>query len=139
MTFEVDTQFGGQPGVSVDEIRLNFDTFLRLYVNHRPVFGINKRNIEAAFAAIGADPVTGIVDRQELFTMLQNRGEKLHPGDVESCLKALLGDDVTLEMLEDKITAKAFAENLLGFEDYEDDAGGAGDEAAAAPAQHSDL
>ena len=26
---------------------------------------------------------------------------------------------------EDKITAKAFAENLLGFEDYEDDEGAA--------------
>ena len=28
---------------------------------------------------------------------------------------------LTLDLLEDKITAKAFAENLLGFEDYEDD------------------
>jgi WD40 repeat protein/Ca2+-binding EF-hand superfamily protein len=132
MTFEVDTQFGGQPGVSVDDIHINFETFIRLYVNHRPVFGINKRNIEAAFAAVGADPVTGIVDRQELFTMLQNRGEKLHAGDIEMCLKALLGDDVTLDMLEDKITAKAFAENLLGFEDYEDDGTADGAPRAAA-------
>lgn len=30
-----------------------------LYVNHRPVFGINKKNIEDAFAAIGADPASG--------------------------------------------------------------------------------
>eukprot|EP00672_Neobodo_designis_P022771 CAMPEP_0174834912 /NCGR_PEP_ID=MMETSP1114-20130205/5110_1 /TAXON_ID=312471 /ORGANISM="Neobodo designis, Strain CCAP 1951/1" /LENGTH=936 /DNA_ID=CAMNT_0016068841 /DNA_START=182 /DNA_END=2992 /DNA_ORIENTATION=- len=125
MTYEIDTQFGGQPGVIVDDIKINFETFIRLYVNHRPVFGINKRNIEAAFAAVGADPVTGIVDRQELFTMLQNRGEKLHASDIEWCLKALLGDDVTLDLLEDKITAKAFAENLLGFEDYEDDEGAA--------------
>jgi len=122
MTFEVDTQFGGQPGLNVDDIHINFETFIRLYLNHRPVFGINKRNIEAAFAAIGADPVSGIVDRQHLFSLLQSRGEALDPADVDMCLKALLGDDVTLDMLEDKITAKAFAENLLGFEDYEDDA-----------------
>jgi WD40 repeat protein/Ca2+-binding EF-hand superfamily protein len=130
MTFEISTQFGKQ-GVSVEDIHINFETFIRLYVNHRPVFGINKRNIEAAFAAIGADPVTGIVDRQQLFNMLQQTGEALRPWDVDACLRSLLGDDVTLDMLEDKITAKAFAENLLGFEDYEDEGevGAAGDEA----------
>lgn len=132
MTFEVSTQFG-QPGVSVQDIHINFETFIRLYVNHRPVFGINKRNIESAFASIGADPVSGIVDRQQLFTLLQQRGEALQQWEVDTCLKSLLGDDVTLDMLEDKITAKAFAENLLGFEDYEDDGAGeeaGGDEAA---------
>jgi WD40 repeat protein/Ca2+-binding EF-hand superfamily protein len=132
MTFEVDTEHNNTPGTCVDDIKIDFAIFIKLYVNHRPVFGINKRNIEAAFAAVGADPVTGIVDRQELFTLLQNRGEKLHAGDIEMCLKALLGDDVTLDMLEDKITAKAFAENLLGFEDYEDDADNETPAAAAA-------
>lgn len=123
MTYEIDTQFG-QPGGNVDGIAINFETFVRLYVNHRPVFGINKSNIEAAFAAIGADPVTGLMDRDVLFHFLQQRGEALEGYEVESALKSLLGDDVQLEMLEDKITAKAFAENLLGFEDYEDDAAG---------------
>jgi hypothetical protein len=92
-------------------------------VNHRPVFGINKSNIEAAFAAIGADQATGLLDRDVLFSLISTRGEALHSYEVESALKSLLGDDVQMDMLEDKITAKAFAENLLGFEDYEDGQG----------------
>ena len=131
MTFEIDTQFG-QPGGSIEDIAINFETFIRLYINHRPVFGVNKSNIEAAFAAIGADPSTGLIDRDVLFDLMQQRGEALHQHEVASALKSLLGDDVQMEMLEDKITAKAFAENLLGFEDYEDGVENA-QEAEAAP------
>jgi len=121
MTYEIQTEFG-QTGVATDDIPVNFATFFKLYVNHRPVFGINKRNIEAAFNAIGADPVTGIIDRQQLFSMLMSRGEMLHQWEVDMCLRSLLDEEgVQLDMLEEKITAKAFAENLLGFEDYEDD------------------
>lgn len=130
MTFEIDTQFG-KVGSAVEDITINFETFVRLYVNHRPVFGINKSNIEAAFAAIGADPTTGLIDRDVLFNLISTRGEALHSYEVESALKSLLGDDVQMDMLEDKITAKAFAENLLGFEDY-DDGQGLGEQPAAA-------
>eukprot|EP00744_Colponema_vietnamica_P001428 GILI01002370.1.p1 GENE.GILI01002370.1~~GILI01002370.1.p1 ORF type:complete len:610 (+),score=165.26 GILI01002370.1:99-1832(+) len=119
MTYEIYTQYG-KPGGNVDDIHINFEAFMRLYVNHRPVFGINKSNIEAAFRALGADPATGLIDRDLLFRMLQERGESLRAEEVDGCLKSLLGDDVSLEMLEDRISAKAFAENLLGFEDYDD-------------------
>eukprot|EP00759_Apiculatamorpha_spiralis_P029350 PhF_6_TR31520/c0_g1_i3/m.46457 len=128
MTFEICTRFG-KP--SNEEIYIDFETFIRLYVNHRPVFGINKKNVERAFLAVGADPVSGIIDRDALFNLLRTRGEALHPMEVTTCLKSLIGDDVTgVEVLEEKITAKAFAENLLGFEDYEDgeNGGGAGAE-----------
>ncbi|KAJ9464275.1 77 kDa echinoderm microtubule-associated protein [Diplonema papillatum] len=118
MTFEIYTKYGKLMGT--DEIFIDFETFLKLYVNHRPVFGINKSNIEAAFAAIGADPVSGVIDRDTLFGMLRSKAEALHQLEVESCLRSLLGDDVTrVDLLEDKITAKAFAETLLGFEDYD--------------------
>eukprot|EP01062_Namystynia_karyoxenos_P020407 TRINITY_DN17730_c0_g1_i1.p1 TRINITY_DN17730_c0_g1~~TRINITY_DN17730_c0_g1_i1.p1 ORF type:complete len:959 (+),score=390.66 TRINITY_DN17730_c0_g1_i1:112-2877(+) len=121
MTFEVYTRYGKLMGT--DEIFIDFETFIRLYVNHRPVFGINKKNIEAAFAAIGADPVSGVIDRDVLFGLLKSKAELLHQLEIENCLKSLLGDDVTsVDLLEDKITAKAFAENLLGFEDYEESA-----------------
>jgi WD40 repeat protein/Ca2+-binding EF-hand superfamily protein len=122
MTFEICTRFGKPQG---EEIFIDFETFIRLYVNHRPVFGINKKNVEAAFSAVGADPVSGIIDRDALFNLLRTRGEALHPMEITNCLKSLIGDDVTgVDVLEEKITAKAFAENLLGFEDYEEaDAG----------------
>ena len=119
MTYEIYTRFGKIIGS--EDIYIDFETFIRLYVNHRPVFGINKKNIENAFVVIGADPASGVIDRDTLFALLKGRGEPLHQLEIESCLKSLLGDEVTsVEMLEENITAKAFAENLLGFEDYED-------------------
>lgn len=119
MTYEIYTKHG--MAISSADIHIDFESFIRLYVNHRPVFGINKKNIESAFMAIGADPASGVMDRDALFTLLMSRGEPLSEQEIESCLKSLLGDEVTnLEMLEENITAKAFAENLLGFEDYED-------------------
>eukprot|EP00760_Papus_ankaliazontas_P016936 PhM_4_TR16952/c0_g1_i1/m.27931 len=118
MTFEVYTRYGKPPG---EEIFIDFESFVRLYVNHRPVFGINKKNIEAAFMAIGADPMSGILDRDALFNLLRTRGEALHPMEITKCLQSLIGDDVTgVDYIEERVTAKHFAENLLGFEDYED-------------------
>eukprot|EP00996_Jenningsia_fusiforme_P000574 NODE_150_length_3012_cov_28.944313_g138_i0.p1 GENE.NODE_150_length_3012_cov_28.944313_g138_i0~~NODE_150_length_3012_cov_28.944313_g138_i0.p1 ORF type:complete len:960 (+),score=237.48 NODE_150_length_3012_cov_28.944313_g138_i0:79-2880(+) len=119
MTYEIYTRFGKVMGS--EDIYIDFETFIRLYVNHRPVFGINKKNIENAFSSIGADPASGVIDRDTLFNLLKTRGEALHQLEIESCLKSLLGEEVTsVEMLEENITAKAFAENLLGFEDYEE-------------------
>ena len=40
----------GDPTTSVE-----IDTFIRLFVNHRPVYGIGKNNIEDAFAALAGD------------------------------------------------------------------------------------
>jgi len=40
----------GFPTTSVD-----IDTFIRLFVNHRPVYGIGKNNIEDAFKALSGD------------------------------------------------------------------------------------
>lgn len=34
---------------------VEIDTFIRLFVNHRPVYGIGKNNIEDAFAALSGD------------------------------------------------------------------------------------
>ena len=102
MTFEVYTRYNKLMGT--DEIYIDFETFVRLYVNHRPVFGINKKNIEASFAAIGADPVSGVIDRDVLFGLLKTKAESLHQLEIESCLKSLLGDDVTsIDLLEDKV------------------------------------
>jgi Ca2+-binding EF-hand superfamily protein len=34
---------------------VDLDTFTKLFVNHRPVYGIGKNNIEEAFAALVSD------------------------------------------------------------------------------------
>eukprot|EP01002_Notosolenus_urceolatus_P001584 NODE_1411_length_1427_cov_10.405660_g1174_i0.p1 GENE.NODE_1411_length_1427_cov_10.405660_g1174_i0~~NODE_1411_length_1427_cov_10.405660_g1174_i0.p1 ORF type:complete len:358 (-),score=125.51 NODE_1411_length_1427_cov_10.405660_g1174_i0:353-1399(-) len=123
MTHEIVAAHGSpnNPNLNQDT-PLDFESFLRLYVNYRPVFGLSKKNIEEAFLAIGTDSMSGLIERDVLFEYLQSRGEPLNDLELEGCLRALLGDDVTkVDMLEDHLTAKSFAENLLGFEDYDDD------------------
>ncbi|KPA79647.1 hypothetical protein ABB37_05437 [Leptomonas pyrrhocoris] len=125
MTYEVANMYGppDEPLVDldVDAILLDFSQFMRLYINYRPVFGIARQDIEAAFRALGADAVTGEINRDHFFHMLSTKGEPLKASEIASALSALLGDGIRLEMLEDVITARTFAENLLGFEDYDDD------------------
>lgn len=130
LTFEVANALGPRDeplaGVDVDDILLDFTQFMRLYVNHRPVFGITRQAIEAAFATIGADPQTRQIARDAFFELLSTKGEPLHSAEITAALTSLLGDGVRVDMLEDRISARAFAENLLGFEDYDGDLKGAG-------------
>lgn len=123
LTYEVANLYGprGTPlnEIDVDSIMLDFSKFMRLYVNYRPVFGITRQDIEAAFRAIGADSHTGHISRDSFFQMLSSKGEPLRPAEITAALTSLLGDGVRIDMLEEYITARAFAENLLGFEDYD--------------------
>jgi hypothetical protein len=45
-------------GVSTTTVKL--DDFIRLFVNHRPVYGIGKNNIEDAFEALAMDKESGV-------------------------------------------------------------------------------
>ncbi|KAI5690334.1 hypothetical protein MNV84_04498 [Leishmania braziliensis] len=127
LTYEVANMYGPRDEplaeVDVDAILLDFSQFMRFYINYRPVFGITRQDIEAAFRALGADSVTGEINRDRLFHLLATEGEPLKPNEVAAALTSLLGDGIRLEMLEDAITARAFAENLLGFEDYDNELG----------------
>ena len=65
----------GQPNLRVD-----FETFIRLFVNHRPVYGIGKNNIEDAFKnLLETDAETGLegLTRDQLLAELQNNGEPI--------------------------------------------------------------
>ncbi|EPY31805.1 hypothetical protein STCU_03220 [Strigomonas culicis] len=123
LTYEVANMYGPRDEpleeINVDDILLDFTQFMRLYINYRPVYGITREDIETAFLRLGADPKTGKVDRDAFFEVLSTRGEPLRTAEITAALASLLGDGVRLDMLEDKITARAFAENLLGFEDYD--------------------
>lgn len=125
LTYEVANMYGpkGQPleEVDVDSILLDFAQFLRLYVNYRPVFGITRQDVECAFRTLGADAITYRMSRDEFFKLLSTMGESLHASEITAALTSLLGEGVRVEMLEEYITARAFAENLLGFEDYNAD------------------
>ena len=52
----------GEPKLSVD-----LDTFIKLFVNHRPVYGIGKNNIDEAFRAILQDQDAGEVGSDAIY------------------------------------------------------------------------
>ena len=99
---------------------LTFDEFLVMYVNHRPIIGVSKEQIAEAFADIGRsiNDESGSLSREALIRALNSFDEALGPDDLASCLRMLIGIEDTDEAIPDRVDAKAFAEQVLGFQDY---------------------
>lgn len=57
---------------------VDLQTFIKLFVNHRPVYGIGKNNIDEAFNAIIAENEDSIgidtIHREDLIKMLSSDG-----------------------------------------------------------------
>lgn len=49
---------------------VTIDTFIKLFVNHRPVYGIGKNNIEEAFRVLIDDEKLNSLSRDDLTTFL---------------------------------------------------------------------
>lgn len=97
---------------------VGFEPFVRLFVNHRPVFHVGKDDIRDAFRALAGDSAT--ITRDQLLTKLQTLGEKMTERELIVCLQALMGDSSSLlQALPTTFTADNFAMDVLGFEDYE--------------------
>ncbi|KAL0479690.1 WD repeat-containing protein [Acrasis kona] len=105
------------------EIYVDFDSFIKVYVNHRPVFGIKKKDIQDAFVTLGADPLTGTIQNSHFFKLLMTQAEKMEESEIDGCLSILLDADVSHRTLDTQFTALEFAEGLLGFkkDDEEED------------------
>merc|ERR1711871_322217 len=88
--------------------------FIKLFINHRPVFGTGKEQIADAFNALGAAESGGTLNWEELSKRLQTEGETMTEAELQKCLGALVGDEdlpVSLSHLD-------FADKVLGFQDY---------------------
>ena len=115
---------------------IDLPSFIRLYVNHRPVFGVGKEQIAAAFetlatsaaggggvaAAIGAgdDAAPEAISWPRLAALLQEKGEKLSADELQACVRALTGEN---EPPLEELTAPEFVDQVLGFEDFDNDKG----------------
>jgi len=99
-----------------------FDEFLVMYVNHRPVFGVSKEQIGEAFETLAPDG-SGTLSREALLKVLNSFDEALGADDLEKCLRMLVGEGDPDRALPERIDAKAFAEMILGFQDYDAAAG----------------
>ncbi|XP_013416583.1 cilia- and flagella-associated protein 251 isoform X1 [Lingula anatina] len=124
-----------ETGKYVEEIDLG--EFIRLYINHRPAFGLSPERLAAAFETLGLPTEQGYaIDRGELLDLLQSKGEHMTEYELAECLTTLLGfnaeggssemhefdpstaGDIIEENLPQDITVDMFADELLGFSMY---------------------
>lgn len=127
-----------ETGKYVSEIDLG--DFIKLYVNHRPAFGLSPDDIQKAFDTLGRVS-TG--DRQsigktELYNVLQRKGEHMTEQELSDHLATLLGlsseggstsaglgyDEESLQQfldsaLPEQINAQMFSEEILGLPVYD--------------------
>lgn len=90
---------------------VDLGTYIRLYINHRPAFGVTAEALEKAFASLnGGQAVPTALLLQEL----QRRGEHMTQAELHKCLSLLVGD-APVERLHEAFTAGSFAADVLGF------------------------
>ena len=88
-------------------------------MNHRPVFGIGKDEIEEAFDILNAKDENGnlMLDWEELKNRLMTEGEKMSKKEMDTVMKALIGESD----MPQQISSDSFAQDVLGFEDNEEE------------------
>lgn len=129
MKDEVKFSNFAETGQHVVDVDLN--TFIKLFVNHRPVYGIGKNNIQDAFAALMSGEGSGkggALNRDDLLRLLREEGEYMGQQEMEESLDLLIGDKNFKTALPQDIQADDFAENILGFEEVEEVEGEEGGE-----------
>ncbi|XP_075372514.1 cilia- and flagella-associated protein 251 [Mycteria americana] len=115
--------------------KINLGDFIKLYINHRPAFGLSMKKIQQAFQVLGYDNENGdkVIDRGDLLLLLQCRGEHMTEDELVQCLTTLLGKHpgrggsepdiydpsgaaaLTEEEIPEEITAEIFAADILGL------------------------
>ncbi|NXN24339.1 CF251 protein, partial [Nycticryphes semicollaris] len=116
--------------------KINLGDFIKLYINHRPAFGLSMKRIQRAFQVLGYDNENGdkVIDRGDLLLLLQCRGEHMTEDELAQCLTTLLGKRpgrrgsdpdtydpsgaaaaLTEEEIPAEITAEIFTADILGL------------------------
>ncbi|XP_064612327.1 cilia- and flagella-associated protein 251-like isoform X2 [Liolophura sinensis] len=128
-----------ETGEFVDDIDLG--DFIKLYINHRPAFGLSTNKLAWAFEKLGLPSEYGYsVDRGDLLDILQTKGEHMTEIELAEYLTTLMGfneeggsselhefDPTTAGDLLDanlpvQINAGLFAQEILGFSMMGEDA-----------------
>ncbi|KAJ7309793.1 hypothetical protein JRQ81_007861 [Phrynocephalus forsythii] len=114
---------------------INLGDFIKLYVNHRPPFGLAAKEIENAFRVLGYENEDHelAMNRDDLLLLLQHRGEHLTEDELAEHLTTLLGvnpeggrsevgtydatgaDVIIEEEIPEEITAAHFTTEILGL------------------------
>ncbi|XP_067861898.1 cilia- and flagella-associated protein 251 isoform X2 [Heptranchias perlo] len=114
---------------------IDLGEFIKLYINHRPTFGMTASELQHTFDVLGYENENGekVFNVRELQQLLQNEGECMAEEEVTECLSTLLGlnpeggsselisfdatnASVLLEQqLPQEITSQMFVNEILGF------------------------
>ncbi|XP_073532367.1 cilia- and flagella-associated protein 251 isoform X2 [Phyllobates terribilis] len=114
---------------------INLGDFIKLYINHRPAFGVCLKELQQAFQVLGFSNENGeqTINRGQLLQLLQTKGEHMTEEELADYLSTLLGLNPeggsselgtskvtgTAERLEqeipEEITTVMFARDILGF------------------------
>uniref|UniRef100_A0A8C9S229 Cilia and flagella associated protein 251 n=1 Tax=Scleropages formosus TaxID=113540 RepID=A0A8C9S229_SCLFO len=72
---------------------IDLEDFIKLFVNHRPAFGISRKEIQHIFEVLGDPNENGeqSVNREELLELLQTIGENMTEEELTECFTTLLG------------------------------------------------
>lgn len=102
---------------------LILDTFVKLFINHRPVYGLTKQYIRGRLDLLTNSENEDSLTRDEFLELLQKRGEKMDLDDIKRCFKHLIDDGPFETSLPDRIGADYLINTILGFKesDEEDD------------------
>ncbi|NXX77335.1 CF251 protein, partial [Urocolius indicus] len=115
--------------------QINLEDFIKLYVNHRPAFGLSMKEIQRAFQVLGYQNEHGekVIDRGNFLLLLQSKGEHMTEDELAQCLTTLLGkrpggggsdpdtchpsgtEALTGEEIPEEITAEIFVSHILGL------------------------
>ncbi|XP_029916202.1 cilia- and flagella-associated protein 251 [Myripristis murdjan] len=112
---------------------IDLEEFIKLYINHRPAFGISSDELVQAFHVLCESDKTGepVLQRHKLLELLQVRGECMTEDEIAECFTTLLGLDAEAEgsehdtseydkyLLEhaipNEIAVETFTRDILGF------------------------
>ncbi|KAM3867488.1 cilia- and flagella-associated protein 251 [Diretmus argenteus] len=117
------------------ETDIDMEEFIKLYINHRPAYGISNDDLIRAFHVLGDCNETRepVLQRHELLELLQARGEHMTEDEVAKCFSTLVGlgpDEERSELdanesedseyllepgIPDEISMKTFTSHILGF------------------------
>ncbi|XP_019394275.1 PREDICTED: WD repeat-containing protein 66 isoform X2 [Crocodylus porosus] len=115
--------------------KINLGDFIKLYINHRPAFGLSVKEIQSAFQVLGYENENGekVIKRGDLLQLLQCRGEHMTEEELAECLSTLLGMNpeggtselgtcdpagaagLIEEEIPEEITAERFTADILGL------------------------
>lgn len=99
--------------------RFDLNTFVRLFVNHRPVKSIEQQEIDEAFQILFEEKNKNKVDREDFLKALASEGEALSNIELGPLLDKLVGNPNIREALGEMISPDKFAKEILSFAEVE--------------------